>query len=71
MNDEHIDLDVRGRQEAHLLERCQCGQEYITDLHLRHECPDCLMKRFYPPNGIKPEPLFIKIRKLWYKIVDV
>ena len=67
---EQIDFDARDRQEVHLLERCRCGQDYIADLHIRHECYDCTMKRLYPPDGIKPEPLSAKVRKLWRRVVD-
>jgi hypothetical protein len=49
-------VDVRSLNgPLEMLDKCKCGAEYITHLHMRHECPDCIKKWLYPPDGIKPK----------------
>ena len=59
-------VDIREIDVVLLNDRCGCGCEFVSEMQLRHECHDCLMKRLYPPNGIKPPTLIERIRK-WFR----
>ena len=65
-----IEIDVRGVDVVAMHERCHCGAEYISELHLRHECRECNLKWLYPPHGIKPVPLTERLRALWQRFLD-
>lgn len=38
------DIDVRDKQEVRMLDRCPCGEEYISHLQLRHTCEPCVQE---------------------------